>query len=120
MLFDVERTTVLDLPVLGVVGELDLTTAPLLTEAADAEFVLSPRALFVDLSATSFMDSSGARLLAQLARRAASENVTLQVVCPRANSAVRLVIDLLELRSVVPVVDTLPRHIGLVGGEDAP
>ena len=121
MLFDVERTTVLDLPVLGVVGELDLTTAPLLTKAADAEFVLSPRTLFVDLSPTTFMDSSGARVLAQLARRAAAEDVELRVVCPRTNRAVRLVIDLLELRAVVPVVEALPRRLtGLAGGEDRP
>ena len=121
MLFEVERTTVRDLPVLRAVGELDLTTAPLLTEAADAEFVLAPTSVFVDLSATTFMDSSGARVLAQLARRGAAEGVALQVVCPRSNTAVRLVIDLLELRAVVPVVETLPRRLtGLAGGEDRP
>lgn len=121
MLFDVERSTVLDSPVLGVVGELDLTTAPQLMAAADAEFVLSPENLFVDLSATTFMDSSGARTLAQLARRSAGEGVALQVVCPRANSAVRLVIDLLELRAVVPVTEALPRRVtGIAGGEDRP
>ena len=121
MLFDVERTTVFGLPVLGVVGELDLTTAPLLTKAADAELVLSPATLYVDLSATTFMDSSGARTLAQLARRTAGEGSTLEVVCPRSNSAVRLVIDLLELRAVVPVSEALPRRAtGLAGGEDRP
>ena len=83
MLFDIERTTVFDRPVLRVVGELDLTTAPLLTKATDG--------------------------------------VALQVVCPRKNSAVRLVIDLLELRAVVPVLEALPHRLtGIVGGEDAP
>lgn len=121
VLFDVERTTVFDLPVLGIVGELDLTTAPLLAKAADAELVLSPATLFVDLSATTFMDSSGARTIAQLARRTKGEGVALQVVCPRSNSAVRLVIDLLELRSIVPVSEALPRRVtGLAGGEDRP
>ena len=121
MLFDVERTTVFDCPVLGVMGELDLATAPLLNEAAVAELVLSPRTLFVDLSATSFMDSSGARVLAQLARRAAAEGVPLQVVCPRANIPVRLVVDLLELQAVVPIVEMLPRRVtGLAEGEDRP
>ncbi len=121
VLFDVERSTVFDHPVLGVVGELDLTTAPVLAEAADAELVLSPGTLYVDLSATTFMDSSGARTLAQLARRSAGEGVALQVVCPRSNSAVRLVIDLLELRAVVPVSEALPRRAtGLAGGEDRP
>jgi anti-sigma B factor antagonist len=121
VLFDVERTTVFDAPVLRVVGELDLTTAPLLAKAADAELVLSPATLFVDLTPTTFLDSSGARTLAQLARRSRTEGVALQVVCPRGNSAVRLVVDLLELRSVVPITEVLPhRPTGIAGGEDRP
>ena len=121
VLFDVERTTVLDIPVLRVVGELDLTTAPVLIRAADDEFVLSPAALIVDLSPATFMDSSGARTLAQLARRSATEGVALQVVCPKSNTAVRLVIDLLQLRALVPVTEALPRRItGIAGAEDRP
>ena len=121
MLFDVERTTVFDLPVLRVVGELDLATAPSLAEAADAEFARAPATLFVDLSQTTFMDSSGARTLAQMARRAASDGVALEVVCPQGNRAVGLVIDLLDLRAVVPVTESLPRRAaGLAGGEDRP
>ncbi len=121
MLFDVERTTVFDAPVLRVVGELDLTTSPLLAEAADAELVLSPATLYVDLTPTTFLDSSGARTLAQLARRSRAEGVGLQVVCPRGNSAVRLVVDLLELRSVVPITEVLPhRPTGIAGVEDRP
>ena len=120
MLFEVERTTVFDTPVLRAVGELDLTTAPVLTEAADAEFVLQPAGLLLDLTPTTFMDSSGARTLAQLARRAAADGVALQVVCPRGNSAVRLVIDLLELRAVVPVIEALPHRPTAVRGDDAP
>ena len=103
------------------VGELDLATAPMLSKAANEELVLEPASLVVDLTPTTFLDSSGARTLAQLARRAAEHRVDLQVVCPRTNTAVRLVIDLLELRSVVPVVESVPgRPAGLVGREDAP
>jgi anti-anti-sigma factor len=121
VLFDVERTAVPGRSVLRAVGELDLTTAPALVEAVTAELVLQPPLLVIDLTPTTFMDSSGARTLAQLARRAAGEGVPLNVVCPRENAPVRLVIDLLELRAVVPVVETLPRPAtGRVGGEDAP
>jgi anti-sigma B factor antagonist len=121
VLFDVERTTVLDTPVLRVVGELDLTTAPRLLEAADDEFAVSPGALVVDLTPATFMDSSGARTLAQLARRSTGEGVALQVVCPKSNTAVRLVIDLLQLRALVPVTETMPRRItGVARGEDRP
>ena len=121
MLFDVERTTVLDTPVLRVAGELDLTTAPLLLQAADDELALSPGALIIDLSPATFMDSSGARTLAQLARRSSGEGVALQVVCPKSNTAVRLVIDLLQLRALVPVTEVLPRRMtGIAGAEDRP
>jgi len=121
VLFEIERTTVFDTPVLRPAGELDLATAPMLSKAADEELALSPSSLVVDLTPTTFLDSSGARLLAQLARRAAGQGVALQVVCPRANTAVRLVIDLLDLRSVVPVVESVPgRPTGLLGGTDAP
>jgi anti-sigma B factor antagonist len=120
-LFEVERTTVFDAPVLRPVGELDLATAPMLSQALDEELALQPSSLVVDLTPTTFLDSSGARLLAQLARRAAGQGVALQVVCPRANTAVRLVIDLLDLRSVVPVIESVPgRPTGLLGGTDAP
>jgi anti-sigma B factor antagonist len=121
VLFEIERTTVFDTPVLRAIGELDLTTAPVLATAANDEFVLEPASLVVDLTPTTFLDSSGARTLVQLARRATEHGVALQVVCPRTNTPVRLVIDLLELRSVVPIVESVPgRPAGLVGGEDAP
>ena len=41
MLFEIERTTSFDVPVLRAVGEFDLTTAPVLTEAAADEIVLA-------------------------------------------------------------------------------
>ena len=103
MQFDVERTTVLGRPALSVRGELDLATAPRLAEAAESQLSQQPQSLVVDLTGTTFLDSSGARELARVARRAAVESVALEVVCPRANRPVRLVVDLLELRAVVPI-----------------
>jgi len=120
VLFEIERTTIFDTPVLRAVGEMDLTTAPMLAKAADDELVAEPGSLVVDLTPTTFLDSSGARTLAQLARRAAGHGVAMQLVCPKKNTPVRLVIDLLELRSVVPVLETVPgRPTVLRGGEDA-
>ena len=115
VLFEVERTTVFDTPVLRAVGEMDMTTAPMLAKAADDELLLEPGSLVVDLTPTTFLDSSGARTLAQLARRAAGHGVALQLVCPRRNTAVRLVIDLLELQRLVPVVETPSLGDGGVG-----
>ncbi len=106
MQFDVERTTVLGRPALTVRGELDLATAPRLAEAAESQLSQQPRSLVVDLTDTTFLDSSGARELVRVARRAAAAGVALEVVCPRANRLVRLVVDLLELRAVVPIVES--------------
>ena len=106
MQFDVERTTVLGRPALSVRGELDLATAPRLAEAAESQLSQQPQSLVVDLTGTTFLDSSGARQLVRIARRAAAEGVGLEVVCPRANRPVRLVVDLLELRAVVPIVES--------------
>jgi anti-anti-sigma factor len=104
--FDVKPTTVLGRPALSVRGELDLATAPRLAEAVESQLSQQPQSLVVDLTDTTFLDSSGARELARIARRAAEESVALEVVCPRANRPVRLVVDLLELRAVVPIVES--------------
>ena len=105
MQFDVERTTVLGRPALTVRGELDIATAPRLAEAVGSQLSQQPQSLVVDLTGTTFLDSSGARELARTARRAAEDGVALQVVCPSSNRPVRLVVDLLELRAVVPIVE---------------
>ncbi len=106
MQFEVERTTVLGRPALSVRGELDLATAPRLAEAFASQLSQQPQSLVVDLTDTTFLDSSGARQLARIARGAADQGVALQVVCPRANRPVRLVVDLLELQAVVPIVES--------------
>ena len=106
MQFDVERTTVLGRPALSVRGELDLATAPRLAEAAESQLSQQQQSLVVDLTGATFLDSSGARELVRIARRAAADGVSLEVVCPRANRPVRLVVDLLELRALVPIVES--------------
>ena len=116
MQFEVEPTTVLGRPAPTVRGEPDIATAPRLAAAAESLLSQQPQSLVVDLTDTTFLDSSGARTLVAAARRAAAAGVSLEVVCPRANRPVRLVIDLLELRAVVPIVESA----GLRDGEARP
>jgi anti-sigma B factor antagonist len=116
VLFEVERTTVLGQPALRVRGELDLATAPQLSEAVASLLSQQPRSVVVDLTETAFLDSSGARQLILLARSAESAGVALQVVCPRDNRPVRLVVDLLDLQALVPIVESA----GLIDGEVRP
>jgi anti-anti-sigma factor len=104
VLFAMERGTVAGRPALTVRGELDLATAPVLAQAVDGELTPPPAALVIDLTPTVFLDSSGARELVRIARRAAAAGVDLHVIAPLSNGAVRLTVDLLDLGTVVPIV----------------
>jgi anti-anti-sigma factor len=106
VLFEVERTTVSGRPTLTVRGELDLATAPELASAIEAQLASATPALALDLTPTVFLDSSGARALIQAARRCAAAGVPMHVICPRSNTPVRLVIDLLELERAIPIVES--------------
>jgi anti-sigma B factor antagonist len=107
VLFDVQRTTLAGRPALTVRGELDLLTAPELAAAVDAQLAAAPSSLVVDLTGTSFLDSSGARELVRSARAAAAAGVALHVVVPPRNGPVRLTVDLLDLGTVVPIVGSV-------------
>jgi anti-sigma B factor antagonist len=109
--FEVERTTVAGRPALTVRGELDLATCNQLAEIIESQLDAAPRALVIDLTPTRFIDSSGARCLVRAAKQATAAGVELHVVCPRSNSPVRLIIDLLELERIVPIAES-PTEIG--------
>ncbi|WP_167759189.1 STAS domain-containing protein [Blastococcus sp. TF02A-35] len=119
MLFDVARTTVAGRPALTVRGELDLATAPHLAAAAEPLLQAAGDALVVDLSHTRFLDSSGARTLMILARRAREAGAELHVLVPRTNRPVRLPIDLLDLGAAVPVVASASEIGTVVARKDA-
>jgi anti-anti-sigma factor len=104
VLFVVERTTVAGRPALTVRGDLDIATAPQFGEAVDALIAAHPDGVIVDLTPTTFLDSSGARELMRISRTAAAADVELHVVAPRSNGPVRLTIDLLDLGQIVPIV----------------
>lgn len=119
MLFDVERATVAGRPALTVRGELDLSTAPRL-DAAAADALAGPGSeLVVDLTHTSFLDSSGARSLLGVARKAEAAGVRLHVLAPRSNGPVRLTIDLLELGAYVPLIASAGELPTGIAGRDA-
>lgn len=111
MPFDVRRTTLREVPVLVVTGELDMLTAPRLAEEVESVLAARPALLAVDLTGTTFIDSSGARQIARSARAAGRAGAALQVVCPPENRPVHLVFDLLSMNSLVPVLPS-PDLIG--------
>ena len=118
MLFEVERTTVAGRPGLTVRGDLDIATAPQLEQAVDALLEAGHPAVVLDLTPTTFLDSSGARELMRVSRKAAAANVGLHVVAPRSNGPVRLTVDLLDLGQLVPIVtSTAEIPAGVAGGD---
>jgi anti-anti-sigma factor len=119
--FDVERRTVAGRPALTVRGELDLSTAPVLEKAADEIIGGSDGDLVIDLTPTTFLDSSGARSLLTVSRSAAASDVELFVLCPRANRPVRLTVDLLDLGAYVPLVGSVAEiPSGIARGDAGP
>lgn len=104
MQFDVARSTIAGRTALTVRGELDLSTVPLLGAAADSLLAASVGQFVVDLTPTTFLDSSGARTLLGIAKKAAAAGISMVVLAPRSNGPVRLTIDLLDLGALVPVV----------------
>jgi anti-sigma B factor antagonist len=117
--FDVERATVAGRPALTVRGELDLSTAPRLDAAVEEALKASAGSLVIDLTHTTFLDSSGARTLLVVARRAEAAGVGLFVLAPRSNSPVRLTIDLLDLGAFVPLVASVGEIPTGIAGRDA-
>lgn len=94
-------------PVVQVTGELDIATAPVLDEVVGTALAGQPALVVVDLSSTTFLDSSGARSVALSGRRAAGSGARLEVVCPSGNTVVRRVLGFLQLEQVVPVRESL-------------
>ena len=107
MLFAVEHRAVDGVPVVHVVGELDIATAPQLKDAVAAELAQQPELVVIDLTATTFLDSSGARSLAVAARDGKAQGTRVELVCPSDNRAVRRVMDFLQLSSLVPLREAL-------------
>ncbi len=72
---------------LRINGELDLGTVPVLARHVDERLGGEPTTLTLDLSALTFMDSSGLRLLIELNERARRETWEFALIPSRHESA---------------------------------
>jgi anti-sigma B factor antagonist len=70
------------LTVLDVAGELDMATAPLLGDAIDDAVASGAAEVSVDLTRTTFMDSSGLNLLLRTHARLDALDRRLTIACP--------------------------------------
>jgi anti-sigma B factor antagonist len=91
------------------VGELDLSTAPSLTTAAEDAFGDGYRLLLLDLSGVSFMDSTGLSALLAVHRDAEARDARAAIIAPSDN-ALR-VLEMLGVDQVLNIYPTLDAAI---------
>ncbi|MDQ3720059.1 MAG: STAS domain-containing protein [Actinomycetota bacterium] len=95
-----------------VSGELDLSNSPATGDAIEAALPASARALVVDFTGLTFLDSSGVAMLFRLVRRLGDHRQQLHVVAP-GGKAVGRVLEIVEFGHAAPV------HSGLDSALDA-
>jgi anti-sigma B factor antagonist len=93
-----------DTIVLAPAGELDLATAPLLADHLDViDPGVEPVEVVLDLSAITFLDSSGVALLVGISRRAARDGWGLTITGARP--------DALRVLALCGLLDVLPLRV---------
>ena len=98
-----------------VTGEVDLSNATLVTDRLIEATPNSATVLVLDLSDTSYLDSSGVRMLFELAQRLRNRGQELQLVVPE-ESNVRRVLLLTEVERVVPLSSYVEAAVGATNG----
>jgi anti-sigma B factor antagonist len=89
--------------VLAVDGEVDLASVPLLSDAVGEALEAGAAELWIDLTDTLFMDSSGLHALLETRQKAAELNRRFAIVCP--DGPVRRVFELAGVLDQLPVFD---------------
>jgi anti-sigma B factor antagonist len=102
--FEARSTLDQDVLTVGVVGEVDMSTAPRLLEILDAVSEAS-RLVVVDLTEVSFLDSSGLNVLVKAQRRLAPRGIALRVVVP-SDHALRRVFEIARLEEQLQIVES--------------
>jgi anti-anti-sigma factor len=92
-------------------GELDVVSVPAVLEGA-AALVEGARGVVLDLSAVTFFDSSGVRLVDRLSRESSRAGAAYRVVAPTGSTA-RRVLELVGLASLLADED-LPTAVAAV------
>jgi anti-sigma B factor antagonist len=85
--FEIDQTTAGTSLTMAVTGELDMNTVQILSERLTGQLNSKITSVTLDLRKLAFMDSSGLRLLIELADRAQSEPWQLSLLAPQAEAA---------------------------------
>lgn len=89
--------------VLAVDGEVDIASVPALSDAIGVALSDGAAELWIDLTDTQFMDSSGLHALLDTRQKAAALNRRFAIVCPAG--PVRRVFELAGVLDQLPVFD---------------
>ena len=106
--FTVSRDDVPSGTVLGVHGDLDVATVTTLRAQVEDALTGSPQRLYLDLTPTTFIDSTGCRELVRAARGGATAGTPVELVVPPDNWRVRRVVDFMQFGALLPVHDRAP------------
>jgi anti-anti-sigma factor len=99
-----------------IIGEVDLSNAAELGAELATGVQNSALGLVIDLTATSYLDSSGIHLVFDLAERLRRRQQQLRVVVP-LGAPVRRVLRIVEMDSAVPVVPTVEEAVAQIRAE---
>lgn len=103
--------------VMSLSGELDIASAPELAGAFASVARSDARAVVVDLSALTFIDSTGISVLATAAREARARGGELIVAAPSGD--VRSVLEIVRFADIVALEDSLPAAFERLGAAGA-
>jgi anti-anti-sigma factor len=95
-----------DVVVAELTGEVDMTNAVYVREELTAAVPNGARALVVDLTGTSYLDSAAIELLFELSRRLARRRQVLRLVLP-ADSPLRRLLVITDVESVAKLYPSL-------------
>lgn len=105
-----------DTVVATIEGEVDGSNAAELRRAVADRVPSAARSLIMDLSATTYIDSTGVELLFELARRLSARRQIFSLVVP-PDTGVRKVLELCDIGSVAVLVES--REAGLEATSEA-
>ncbi len=104
--------------VVTAAGELDILTAAQLLRCVVALAPPATSCVAIDLSAVTFIDSSGINALRTAVRSAQARGVAAVVAAPGEH--VQRVLDLVRMGDVLPLEPTLASALERLGAESAP
>ena len=103
-LASVEANDVADTRFVRVRGEVDLSNAFAVSEVIGSAVRADASTIVVDLSETTYLDSSGISMLFRLAQRLSYSRQELLLVVP-VGSPVRKVLEITNVQQVIPLLE---------------